>query len=227
MNPIPCVWNPEFATRRDLDYSTKNKPYIKARAELGVEYENVVRAFMRGPNESNVCVPQADKAEEFCFGANLESLRAEKGKVSESFVAWLEERSSAGGDLKAHRISCNFSLALLVWWIRLVLSGQTTAAHRSHSLHDRLRSIQALVPTLQHSDKRRRLTHSNHACHSSIVPEGWPCTGWTAFLSSGLLHIIYYESRNGDRPYSSYLLLSEVVYKLPSQDAVDLTKSSP
>ena len=117
MNPIPCVWNPEFATRRDLDYNIENKPYIKARAELGVEYENVVRAFMRGPSESDVCAPQADKAEEFCFGANLESLRVEKGKVSESFVAWLDERSSAGGGLKkpkAHRSSCDFSLALLV-----------------------------------------------------------------------------------------------------------------
>ena len=63
-----------------------------------MEYENVVRAFMRGPDEPDVCVPQADKAEEFCFGANLESLRVEKGKVSESFVAWLDERSSAGGE---------------------------------------------------------------------------------------------------------------------------------
>jgi hypothetical protein len=95
MSPIP--WNPEFATRRDLDYSIENKPYIEARAELGVEEENVVRAFMRGPDESHVCVPQADKVEEFCFGASLESLRAEKGKASEPFVAWLDERSFKGG----------------------------------------------------------------------------------------------------------------------------------
>jgi hypothetical protein len=94
---IPREWNPEFATRRDLDYSIENKPYIEARAELGIEEENVVRAFMRGTDESHVCVPQADKVEEFCFGANLESLREEKGKVSEPFVAWLDERSFEGG----------------------------------------------------------------------------------------------------------------------------------
>jgi hypothetical protein len=96
MNLIPCEWNPEFATRRDLDYSIENKPYIEARAELGVEDERVVRALMRGPDESDVCVPRADKVEAFCFGANLESLRAENGKVSEPLVAWLDERSFAG-----------------------------------------------------------------------------------------------------------------------------------
>jgi hypothetical protein len=105
---IPCEWNPKFATRRDLDYRIENKPYIEARAELGVEdnvetraepgeEESVVRAFMRGPDESDVCLPQADKVEAFCFGANLESLQAEKGKVGEPLVAWLDERSFATG----------------------------------------------------------------------------------------------------------------------------------
>ena len=108
LNLIPYEWNPKFATRRELDYSIENKPYIEARAELGVEdnvetraepgeEEGVVRAFMRGPDESDVCLPQADKVEAFCFGASLESLRAEKGKVSEPLVAWVDERSFAGG----------------------------------------------------------------------------------------------------------------------------------
>lgn len=107
LNLIHCEWNPKFATRRDLDYSIENKPHIEARAELGAddnvetraepgEEESVVRTFMRGPDESDVCLPQADKVEAFCFGANLESLRAEKGKVSEPFVALLDERSFAG-----------------------------------------------------------------------------------------------------------------------------------
>jgi hypothetical protein len=98
MNLIRCEWNPEFARRRDLNYCIENKPYIEARAELGVEDENVVRAFMRGPDESDVCVPQADKVEEFCFGANLKSLRSEKEKISEPSVAWLDERSFARGE---------------------------------------------------------------------------------------------------------------------------------
>ena len=37
LNLIPCEWNPEFAARRELDYSIENKPYIESRAELGVE----------------------------------------------------------------------------------------------------------------------------------------------------------------------------------------------
>jgi hypothetical protein len=142
MNLIPsCEWNLEFATRRDLNCSIENKPYIEARAELGVEDESVVRAFMRGPDESDVCLPQADKVAAFCFGANLEFLRAEIRKVSEPLVAWLDERSFAGegcsrtyrGPLtahdlyrelkkpvrcltltpsKGHRTSCDFTLAL-------------------------------------------------------------------------------------------------------------------
>jgi hypothetical protein len=109
MNLIHCEWNPEFARRRDLNHSIENKPHIEARAELGVEDnvetraepepgegESVVRAFMRGPDESDICLPRADRVEAFCFGANLESLRAEKGKVSEPLVAWLDERSFAG-----------------------------------------------------------------------------------------------------------------------------------
>jgi hypothetical protein len=97
LNLIPCEWNPEFATRRDLDYSIENKPYIEARAELGLEDESIVRAFMCGPDESDVCLPQADKVEAFCFGASLEFLREEKRKVGEPFVAWLDERSFKGG----------------------------------------------------------------------------------------------------------------------------------
>jgi hypothetical protein len=108
LNLISCEWSPKFATRRDLDYSIENMPYVEARAELGVEdnvetgggpgeEESVVRAFMRGHEESDVCLPEADKVEAFCFGANLESLRAETGKVSEPFVAWLDERSFAAG----------------------------------------------------------------------------------------------------------------------------------
>jgi hypothetical protein len=68
LNLMPCEWNPKFTTRRDLDYSIENKPYIEARAELGVEdnaetraesgeEESVVQAFMRGPDESDVCLP--------------------------------------------------------------------------------------------------------------------------------------------------------------------------
>lgn len=108
LNLMQCEWNPKFATRRDLDYSIENKPHIEARAELVAEdnaetpaesgeEESVVRAFMRGPDESDVCLPQADKVEAFCYGANLTSLREKAEKASEPLVAWLDERSFAAG----------------------------------------------------------------------------------------------------------------------------------
>lgn len=108
LNLMPSEWDPEFETRRDLDYSIENKPHVETRAELGVEEnveirvesgeeESVVRSFMRGPDESDVCLPQADKVEAFCFGATLESLRADVGKNSEPLIAWLDERSFAAG----------------------------------------------------------------------------------------------------------------------------------
>jgi hypothetical protein len=155
---FPREWYPKFATHRDLDYSIENKPHIEYRAEVGVEdnaeargepgeEENVIRAFMCGPDESDVCLPQADKVEAFCFGASLKSLRAETGKVSEPLAAWLDERSFAGEkrysrtyrepltalDLykelkkpvrfltpisKGHGSLCDFTLALPPWWIQ-------------------------------------------------------------------------------------------------------------
>jgi hypothetical protein len=52
MNLIPCEWNPEFATRRDLDCSTENKPYIGWRAQLGVE-DNVEARAAPGEEENS------------------------------------------------------------------------------------------------------------------------------------------------------------------------------
>ena len=114
LNLIPCEWNPIFATRREeLDYSIENKPHIEARAELRREVEtednvetraeldeeeSVVRAFMRDPDESDVCLPKVDRVEAFCFGADLDSLRAEKKRGNEPLVAWLDERTFAEGE---------------------------------------------------------------------------------------------------------------------------------
>ncbi|KAH8752719.1 hypothetical protein F5882DRAFT_385800 [Hyaloscypha sp. PMI_1271] len=65
---VTCEWNPKFATRREeVDYEIENKPYIEARAELGLEEnvetyaepgedENIVRTFMNQmPNLPKVC----------------------------------------------------------------------------------------------------------------------------------------------------------------------------
>lgn len=84
---------------RELPYC--EGPYC---AEPGEE-KNFVRDFMRGSDKSGICHPQADKVEDFCFGASLEFLREEKGKVSEPLVAWLDERSFESGKRcsKTHR----------------------------------------------------------------------------------------------------------------------------
>ena len=99
-------WNREFTTRRDIDYAEENKPYVGTRARLGVEgnveaheepgeEESIASAFMRGGYESEVCLPEADKVENFCFGADLDSFRTEAGQISEC-VALLYERSCKG-----------------------------------------------------------------------------------------------------------------------------------
>ena len=106
---VPSKWNPIFSDLRDLDYSYfENKPYIEDRPEFCEENdpdeeieetredfdseESVIRTFMRGRNGKNYCLPQADKVEAFCFGADLGSLQADGGKGSEATIAWLDER---------------------------------------------------------------------------------------------------------------------------------------
>jgi hypothetical protein len=53
---------------------------------------------MKSDDESDACLPRADKVEEFCFGATLEDLQAEKGEASKRLIAWLDERMSAMGN---------------------------------------------------------------------------------------------------------------------------------
>jgi hypothetical protein len=110
-NLIFCRWDPAFSTRRHLMYSIENKPHIEARADLKAQHdvetgaelgkeESVIREFMRGPDESDVCLPKADKVEAFCFGANLEMLKSEKGEAGQALIAWLDDRSLTEGELK-------------------------------------------------------------------------------------------------------------------------------
>lgn len=96
----PGGWDSDFAIRRDdLDYETANTPYVEWPA-LGLgDDEGVVRTFMKAPDESDVCTPQADKVEAFCAGTSLQSLRTEKWKGNKPLpqVALLDERSFKDG----------------------------------------------------------------------------------------------------------------------------------
>jgi hypothetical protein len=103
---LTCGWNPKFTTRREeVDCRIDNKPFIEARAEIGLEDnmetrpelgedENIIRTFMCSRHESDI---RTDKVEAFCFGANLKLLQEGKGECSEKVVAWLDERSFEAG----------------------------------------------------------------------------------------------------------------------------------
>ena len=112
LNLVPSGWDPVFSNRRDLDYMVKNKSWAEIRAGIGAkdddeteadsEEENLVREFMRRPDECDVCLPWADKVEAFCLDASLTVLGANtlEGEVKERFVALLDQRSVTFGGRK-------------------------------------------------------------------------------------------------------------------------------
>ena len=60
------------------------------------EEENIIRKFMRGVQEVDVCLPQVDRVEDFCVGKSLDSLRSGKGEAAVHKAAWLDERICYG-----------------------------------------------------------------------------------------------------------------------------------
>jgi hypothetical protein len=56
---------------------------------------------MKAPFDSELCIPQADRVEDVCFGASFEGLlkgRSEAG--GEHFVAWLDEGCFVGDEFR-------------------------------------------------------------------------------------------------------------------------------
>jgi hypothetical protein len=93
-------WNPVFATRRtNLQYGVENGTCIENR---GLLEDDVVRGFMKDFEESDACLPRADKVEQYCFGASLEALQEGKGNFGGP-IAWLDERSCVGGKEQVRR----------------------------------------------------------------------------------------------------------------------------
>jgi hypothetical protein len=108
-----CEWNPLFSTRQDLNYDCENLLWVEVLAGLGMgdndetdvetgEEESVIRKFMRGPDDPDVCSPQADKVGSICEGATLELLQRDKpeGGKPEPLVALLLQRSVTLGERK-------------------------------------------------------------------------------------------------------------------------------
>ena len=72
-------WDPIFETHRDdVNYNIENTPYVETRKEG----ESFIRTFMQDPDESDVCLPRADKIEAYCSGTSLECLISDDGEMS-------------------------------------------------------------------------------------------------------------------------------------------------
>jgi hypothetical protein len=108
-----CEWNQLFSTRQDLNYECENLLWVEVLAGLEMgdndetdvdpgSEESVIRKFMRGPDDPNVCSPRADKVGSICEGVTLELLQRYKpeGGVAEPLVALLLERSVTFGERK-------------------------------------------------------------------------------------------------------------------------------
>jgi hypothetical protein len=107
-----CEWNPKFSTRQDLNYECENLLWVEVLARLEMEdndetdkdpgEESVIRKFMRGPDDPDVCSPQADKVGSICGGVTLELLQRDKleGDETEPLVALLLQRSVTFGERK-------------------------------------------------------------------------------------------------------------------------------
>ena len=112
LHPNSCEWNPKFSTRQDLNYECENLRWVEVLAgpetedndETDVDpgEESVIRKFMHGPDDPDVCSPQADKVGSICEGATLELLQRDKpeGDETERLVALLLQRSVTFGERK-------------------------------------------------------------------------------------------------------------------------------
>ncbi|EXJ68617.1 uncharacterized protein A1O5_08411 [Cladophialophora psammophila CBS 110553] len=92
-------WPEIFRKRRNIYLRVENKSHVEGRAESGeLEINDVIRIFMREPEESLGFLPRADRVEEFCFGMSIDSLRKAKYKQDGSLrlIAWLDDRNLQG-----------------------------------------------------------------------------------------------------------------------------------
>jgi len=108
---VPCEWEAEFATRRNIVHEVENTPHVVAATELQKQVDDeepspepgtpdpIVRLFMMDPDDWDICVPHVDRLEEYCSTARLETLLNEKGPANEAPVALLDERGFLGGQM--------------------------------------------------------------------------------------------------------------------------------
>ncbi|OAP65069.1 hypothetical protein AYL99_01041 [Fonsecaea erecta] len=96
--PAPALenWPTIFQQRRNIQLGVENKSHVAVRAELGEdETDDMVRIFMREPEESEGCLPRADRVEEFCFGMNTDRLQKAHPNPDGTLrrIAWLDDRN--------------------------------------------------------------------------------------------------------------------------------------
>ncbi|OQU98776.1 hypothetical protein CLAIMM_04506 [Cladophialophora immunda] len=111
---LNICWDPEFSTRRDLCYKSENESYLKSIADWESEspvgspgwlsdLENAIRGFMRGPDQSDSCTPEADIVLAFCHKSTFKQLLGETEAIYSSLPqnAWLDERHFREGKVQA------------------------------------------------------------------------------------------------------------------------------
>lgn len=96
--PSHWHWNQIFATRRLLKLDDENIPYIHIGFNAHAQ-DNLIRYFMKDPDEPDGCVSQAEKAEKFCHGATLVALQNGYCNVEQRLVALVDDKAIEGGQV--------------------------------------------------------------------------------------------------------------------------------
>ncbi|KIY03479.1 uncharacterized protein Z520_00170 [Fonsecaea multimorphosa CBS 102226] len=107
-------WDPEFSTRRELSYESENESYLRSIADWESEnpvgstgwledLDNAVRGFMRGPDQSDACTPEADIVLAFCHNSTFKQLLGQTEAIHSLSPrnAWLDERNFREGRVQA------------------------------------------------------------------------------------------------------------------------------
>lgn len=110
---VSGVWDTVFQERREVDLTIEDTPCINvlARLEKGepgtatndVGLDNPIRQFMKSPDESDACMPRADRVEAVCAGADIRQLMDAAGPGNQNTVALIDERTFTEGDESVSR----------------------------------------------------------------------------------------------------------------------------
>ena len=98
----------EVITANEPEHEVEYKSLLEGAVATGPEHEigtlteseNAIRDFMRGPDDSDICTPEADTVLAFCSKSSLQHLLRKTGPPLPQ-VAWLDERNFLDGKVQA------------------------------------------------------------------------------------------------------------------------------